>query len=175
MVSITKKNSKERILKEIIRINFKEKIPHDLKIVFPQKITDSVFKRLHEMEILLFRSELRYNKSEIIEKSNKSHFILFFLASLNEDIALVMGYKSDLDPKFFFLDILAVKIQRKGIGKILLDSLWEMIIRIGFEGIILYTEKFNEKNERIIDFYLKNGFEILKTEKDNIIMQRRII
>ena len=89
-------------------------------------------------------------------------------------MGLILGYRYQDDPNFFFLDTIVVTKKKKGIGSILLDVLSQWSKFKNLKGIILFTEEFNHKNENLIQFYLKNGFQILTKETDNIIMQKLV-
>ena len=143
-------------------------------VEFQDQITEDNFKEFSLIESFSFPEELRYSKKELIEKFSNNLPVFVFIRDETKILASILGYEYEKDSSLFFLDTIIVTSQKKGIGRILLDSLEKWLKYRNLKGIILYTEEFNYKGENLIKFYLKNGFQKISELEGNITMQRLI-
>jgi ribosomal protein S18 acetylase RimI-like enzyme len=142
------------------------RLDSEITIVMRHFLTESIISKLVEIDHEKFRSELWYESNEIIEKSRKKDFVCFILYMSSKPTAFLYGYDDDNDPKWFFLDTIATRVEGKGIGKMLMSLLKSYCSELGYQQIILYTEDQDEKGRKLRQFYESLGFKYKYTDKE---------
>ena len=116
-------------------------------------------------EQISFMLEKMYNKGELLEQMRNGHH--FILASeLNEDIGFAGFSVIDSETQTFKLHKLYVlpSAHGKGIGKILINEVFNQVKNAGGSALQLNVNKHNQAK----DFYLKCGFTVKESVKLDI-------
>jgi len=148
----------------------------ELTIFCPKTIEKETYLILHEIENQTFRPELRYSDTDLAERFSLTDSILLIFFDDRRPISFLLVYPTKTSKEnTLFLDTIAVATPGQGLGKKITSTLTEWAKKVGFNRIRLYTEKENEKGQKLVDFYARIGFEVLVVETDgNIVMEKRI-
>ncbi len=127
-----------------------------------------MFRRV---EKTAFRAELRYTRKELRERSLKPSFETLIVFTGHRPSAVMLVYQGGGE-KVLYLDTLAVRNPGKGTGGRLLRAFLEEARSDGYRGIELDTENINDQGIRLVDWYCRFGFTVLKEEADgNVSME----
>ena len=127
-----------------------------------------MFRRV---EKTAFRAELRYTRKELRERSLKPGFETLIFFAGHRPSAVMLVYQGGGE-KVLYLDTLAVRNPGKGTGGGLLRAFLEEARSEGYRGIELDTENINDQGIRLVDWYRRFGFTVLKEEADgNVSME----
>jgi len=142
------------------------------KLIFPDIWNNDYYNWFHKIEFIAFREELRYSYEEIEKRLQNPGILFFYLIVNDEPEALLLGFLLFEKPKkTFFLDTLAVKKQRRGIGSIILNSVIDWLKKEDYKIICLDTEEIDEKKTLLRKFYEKLGFKLKESDsKGNLSM-----
>ncbi|MFW9995731.1 MAG: GNAT family N-acetyltransferase [Candidatus Odinarchaeota archaeon] len=140
-----------------------------IEVHIPSSLDEKCINWFQKLDTLAFNVDLRYTLDELKERWNHEHHLLVFvLSDVMSDqlpIAMMMGYESPTGAEFFYLDTLAVVIEGKGIGKVMVKQLIKWAKVNNFTGIRLDTELLNIHGVQLVTFYEKLGFK--KTNEDS--------
>ncbi len=143
-----------------------------VKLVFPGD-SDPYYRWFTEIESDAFRAELRYSSTDLEERLLNEDILFLFFLSTDGPEALLLAYSDEDDPKAsIYLDTIAVKSRRKGVGSLLLRTFLDYSKMKGYERIHLDTEVLNDHDQQLVAFYHSFGFrEIEISEDGNITME----
>lgn len=132
-----------------------------IELVFPKEWSEQYFSWFREIEQTAFRSELTYNTDEILERLASPDLLIMFILLNEKPQALLLGYSQDVtNVEAFYLDTIAVKQRGRGVGQVMLLSLFEWARKMGYRRIELDTEAENETGHHLSAFYEKLGFVV---------------
>ena len=123
---------------------------------------------------LQFPNELNIsNISEYAEKLNQNAEIYFLVNSDNKDIGMCAIYTNDYENKIIYISSISIKKEylSKGLGQVLLDHIFTLKDKYNMEYIKLEVKKNNTK---AINFYKKNGFQIITEKEDTYLMINKV-
>ena len=141
------------------------------KISIHIMLDDRLAEIIEFMDSQMFREELRYTRTEILERGEQKGFILFLCTVEEKPICLLYGYADPEVANGFYLDTLATLIGGKGIGSTLLATMLIYCFEAGFNILSLYTEEKDEKNRPLRKFYEAVGLEYILTNNFGDLMQ----
>lgn len=152
-----------------------KKLGYALEIIFSNEPSDEFIQWFQHIESKSFRENLRYTKDEILDRWHHEDIFIFFLVHNREPVAVLLGYKILVDSlKFFYLDIIAVIPEGKGIGSVIVKTLIKWAAERGYDGIRLDTERDNERGKHLLIFYEKLGFKFIQEDSfGDIILEYR--
>ena len=110
----------------------------------------------------------RLNESgirELAEKYSKHGKVILF-GEDNENCGFAAFYCNNANDKVAYLSLIATAedMQRKGIGKRLIDEVQRISAEAGMEKLRL---EVNNANSKAISFYIKNGFRLEKPASEH--------
>ncbi len=105
----------------------------------------------------IFSNLNRNSINELAEKFAKYAKVISIIAG-NDSIGFAAFYCNDTEGKTAYLSLIATaeNMQRKGIGRILIDEVQRISVEAGMKKLRL---EVNNSNSKAISFYIKNGFE----------------
>ena len=162
----------EKIDWDNLNSTLKFKFSEEYKIVNVKEVNEEIISWYQYIESKTFVKGLRYSSEEIKEKFNKYQSFLFFILDNNDPIATHLGYSLEGDDNIYYIDTLATIIQKKGLGKALLQFICEVAEKNGYSAVQLDTEEMNSKSQKLKDFYIRNGFEVIAIEGENLTMKK---
>ena len=136
------------------------------KITIRSYLDEHLISRLTEIDHEKFRNDLWYSNEELLEKTSKKDFVCFLLYMDNNPVAFLYGYDDEFDPNWFFLDEIATRIEKKGIGRVLITLLLIYCVELGYKYVTLYTETIDEKGRSLREFYEHIGFKHLADDPE---------
>jgi GNAT superfamily N-acetyltransferase len=145
-----------------------------VELVFPELWTEHFLSWYREIEQSSFRPSLTYSEEEIMERLAEEDVLMMFIAVGGRPEGLLLGYTLDgVSIETFYLDTIAVKQKRRGIGRIILTVLIKWAKKMGYRRIQLDTEFEDEKGTLLSSFYEHFGFKVIDVddEIDNVTMQ----
>lgn len=137
------------------------------KISFYLTLNEKLFRIIKEVELEMFREELRYSKEELESRVNLKGFILFIATAGDKPVSLLFGYNDPTIQNGFYLDTLASVIEGKGLGSTLVALLLIYCYEAGYSIISKNTEEIDEKKRPLRKFYESIGFKYLYTDPNN--------
>jgi ribosomal protein S18 acetylase RimI-like enzyme len=142
-----------------------------LHIVYPGR-SHPYYQWFVEIESGAFRPELRYSQEELEKRLENNNLLFLFLTSDEEREGVVLAYDDPDSPDdTLYLDTIAVKKTRQGLGRVLMDALVRYARIKEYRAIRLDTETVNERGHELVKFYQSLGFsETDATEDGNISM-----
>lgn len=146
-------------------------------VFFPQTWSNEYLSWYKEIEQNSFRPELIYSQEEIENRLAKEEVVMMFILKHRTPEGLLLGYRLEhTSEDVFYLDTIAIKQKGRGIGKIVLNILFEWARKMGYQSIQLDTEEANETGIRLSYFYQQLGFGIISSDDEtgNITMQLRL-
>ena len=133
-----------------------------------------------EIEELLWRFQSRLKSlqtnNDLVFYFTKKFFanatVLKVIDNNNKVIGFASFYNNNLNTYEAFLSMIAVstECEGQGIGSKLISEVENLCINSGMKVIKL---EVNSNNEKAINFYLKNGYEILKRD-EKILMKKEL-
>ena len=141
-----------------------EKLERECSILIFLNPNEQLLDQLEAIDHEKFREELWITHEELEEKTRQRGFIAFMVYSDGQPVAFLYGYQEPEDPYGFFLDEVATRIEGRGIGKILIVLSLIYCVEVGYDHIILYTEKSDDKGRRLEEFYGHMGFYLLNRD-----------
>lgn len=123
---------------------------------------------------LQFPNELNIsNISEYAEKLNQNAEIYFLVNNDNKDIGMCAIYTNDYENKIIYISSISIKKEylSKGLGQVLLDHIFTLKDKYNMDYIKLEVKKNNTK---AINFYKKNGFQIITEKEDTYLMINKV-
>lgn len=145
-----------------------------MKVSIVKNISElSRIKKYLDEVILQFPDELNIsNISEYVEKLNQNAEI-YFLVNKNEDIGMCAIYSNDYENKIIYISSISIKKEylSKGLGQVLLDYIFTLRNNYNMKYIKLEVKKNNIK---AINFYKKNGFQIITEREDTYLMINKV-
>jgi GNAT superfamily N-acetyltransferase len=141
-----------------------EKLERECGISLFLNPNEQLLDQLEAIDHEKFREELWITHEELEEKTGQRGFIAFMLYSDGQPVAFLYGYQVPVDPSGFFLDEVATRIEGRGIGKILIVLSLIYCGEVGYDYIILYTEKSDDKGRSLEEFYEHMGFYLLNRD-----------
>jgi ribosomal protein S18 acetylase RimI-like enzyme len=152
-----------------------EKLDARCIITVHMHLDETLMSKLEAIDHEKFRQELWYTHEEFVQKTQQRDFVCLILSVNGEPSAFLYGYDYAEDPKGFFLDEVATKIEGKGVGKILVALLMVYCFELGYESITLYTEESDEIGRRLREFYEHIGFDNKYSDPEKgLVMNYRI-
>lgn len=152
---------------EDLKSKLKESFKVNITITFPEEWNNYYYNWFQDIENSAFRKELRYSLKEVKGKLENKKSFLFFILFERDPEAVILGYSITIDSKkVFLLDTIAIKHQKMGIGKILINYLIEWLKLENYKGINLNTEEINEKKFSLQEFYKQLGFKVRNKENN---------
>ncbi|TFG29616.1 GNAT family N-acetyltransferase [Candidatus Thorarchaeota archaeon] len=145
-----------------------------VEIFFPETWSERYLSWYKEIEMNAFRPALTYSREEIEERLEKESVLMMFILNAGVPEGLVLGYRLEASTDdIFYLDTIAVKQKGRGIGKAILNVMFEWAKKMGFSSVQLDTEQENEIGILLCNFYQKLGFKIIYTDEEtgNITME----
>ena len=142
-----------------------------LRIVYPGR-SHPYYQWFVEIESGAFRPELRYSQEELEKRLENNNLLFFFLTSGEEREGVVLAYDDpDSSDNTLYLDTIAVKRTRQGLGRVLMDALVRYARIKEYRAIRLDTETVNERGHELVKFYKSLGFSQTDASEDgNITM-----
>ena len=137
-----------------------EKLGQGCYITVHTNLSDELLAQLEAIDHEKFRQELWYTHDEFLEKTRQKDFICFVLSVNDDPLAFLYGYDYHADPRGFFLDEVATRIEGKGLGKILITLLFVYCYELGYSSVVLYTEDLDQEGRHLKEFYEHMGFHI---------------
>lgn len=137
------------------------------KISIHLHLDDKLFRIIKEVELEMFREELRYTKEELEDRVNLKGFIFFIATVDDKPISLLFGYNDPAIQNGFYLDTLASVLEGKGVGSTLVALLMIYCYEAGYNLLSLNTEELDEKKRPLRKFYESIGFQFLYTDPND--------
>jgi GNAT superfamily N-acetyltransferase len=152
-----------------------EKLQQRCSITVHTHLSDKLIAQLEGIDHEKFRRELWYTGEEFVEKTRQRDFVCIVLSVNDEPSAFLFGYDYSEDPQGFFLDEVATHIEGKGLGKILITTLFVYCYELGYGSVVLYTEDLDQEGRPLREFYEHIGFSYVATDpRLGVVMRYRI-
>jgi ribosomal protein S18 acetylase RimI-like enzyme len=121
-------------------------------------LSDELISYLVSIDHEKFRQELWYDRDVFIKMAKQKAFVCIVFSLNGEPVAFLCGYDYKDEPLGFFLDEVATRVERKGLGKILITLLFVYCYELGYNSVVLYTEDCDQEGRPLKGFYESIGF-----------------
>ena len=136
-----------------------ESLEQSCSISVHTHLSDELISRLVSIDHEKFRQELWYDHNVFVEMAKQKDFVCIVFSLNGEPAAFLCGYDYADDPLGFFLDEVATRVERKGLGKILITLLFVYCYELGYNSVVLYTEDYDQEGRPLREFYESIGFK----------------
>jgi len=148
----------------------------EVKILFPHKLEKKHIDWFMEIERQAFRTDLRYSESEIKDRLKEpGHLLMFVLVDSQLEATLLAYTLPKTFVKTLHLDTIAVKTQRKGVGRLIIEALIEWAKMENVIVISVDTEVEDEKVIHLQRFYESLGFNLVAREESGNLTMKLVL
>ncbi len=137
-----------------------------IAVVFPEEWNATYAAWFVEIQDYGFRSELRYSSAEIEERLRNEGLLLLFVLVNQQPEIMLLGYDLPRENSAFYIDMIAVRQQGRGIGSVLMKYLMRWAKMKQYTAVVLDTEEINENGRNLRHFYETLGFSVVAQDED---------
>lgn len=136
-----------------------ESLEQSCSITVHAYLPEELISHLVSIDHEKFRQELWYDRDTFLEMERQKDFVCIVFSLKGEPAAFLCGYSQKADPLEFFIDEVATRVEKKGLGKILITLLFVYCYELGYDSVVLYTEDCDQGGRHLKEFYESIGFK----------------